>query len=311
MPDALVAAASIGLEIPASAGIPFTGIRFVGPRQSVTATFPEGSGLGVRRTVLHPLLIDQAERAGVELRWGVAVPDLHRVRARWLIGADGVRSAVRTWAGLDQFRRETRRFGFRRHCKIAPWTDRMEIHWGEGCQFYVTPISPDEICLVLMSRDQHLRIDQALSGFPQLSSMLRGAPPMSAERGAVASTRQLKRVTHANVALIGDASGTVDAITGEGLCLAFQQAAALADALVAGDLRLYEAAHKRVALRPVLMGDFMLSMDRWPRLRARALSTLSSRPELFANLLAMHVGKLGVLDFANTCAALGWGVALG
>ena len=58
------------------------------------------------------------------------------------------------------------------------------------------------------------------------------------------------------------------------------------------------------------MAEFMLTMDRWPGLRGRALAALSSRPDLFANLLAMHVGKLGLLDFAKTGAALGWRVAI-
>ena len=38
-------------------------------------------------------------------------------------------------------------------------------------------------------------------------------------------------MSRGNVALIGDASGTVDAITGEGLCLAFSQAMVLAECL--------------------------------------------------------------------------------
>ncbi len=39
-----------------------------------------------------------------------------------------------------------------------------------------------------------------------------------------------------NVALVGDASCTVDGVSGQGLSLAFQQALALGDALAAGDL---------------------------------------------------------------------------
>jgi len=29
----------------------------------------------------------------------------------------------------------------------------MEIHWGEKVQAYVTPLSNDEICVALISRD--------------------------------------------------------------------------------------------------------------------------------------------------------------
>jgi flavin-dependent dehydrogenase len=54
---------------------------------------------------------------------------------------------------------------------------------------------------------------------------------MSTERGAITSSRKIKAVYREHIALIGDASGSVDAITVEGLYLAFRQATALADAI--------------------------------------------------------------------------------
>ncbi len=39
-----------------------------------------------------------------------------------------------------------------------------------------------------------------------------------------------------HLALVGDASGPRDAITGEGLALSFHQAVALVEAMAAGDL---------------------------------------------------------------------------
>jgi 2-polyprenyl-6-methoxyphenol hydroxylase-like FAD-dependent oxidoreductase len=71
------------------------------------------------------------------------------VRPRWIVGADGSASRVRRWAGLDAFARNSRRFAYRRHFVVAPWTNCMEIYWGEGCQFYVTPVSPREVCIRL------------------------------------------------------------------------------------------------------------------------------------------------------------------
>jgi flavin-dependent dehydrogenase len=315
MPDSLAAAARLGLELPRAAGFPFRGIRFAGPDHTVAASFPEGAGLGVRRTVLHPILIEHAARVGVQLSWGVPVTGIEpyavllggtRVRARWIVGADGGRSMVRRWAGLGAFRRETRRFGFRRHYNLAPWTDHMEIHWGNGCQFYMTPVSSGEICLVLMSRDPHLRLSDALPGFPVLRERLAEAAAAGSERGSLAATCRLHAVARGNVALVGDASGTVDAITGEGLCVAFQQAEALAAALTRADLAGYAAAHRRIGMRPAFMADFMLTLDRWPKLRGRALRALSARPDLFRNLLALHVGKLNMRGIATTGAALGW-----
>ena len=228
------------------------------------------------------------------------------VQARWIVGADGAASRVRTWAGLDRCDRESIRLGFRRHYRIAPWSTCMELHWGRGCQIYVTPVSPGEVCVALISRDPHLRLDAALSRLPALFNRLGRAPVTSSERGAVSASRRLHTVACGNVALIGDASGSVDAITGEGLCLAFRQALSLADAFERGDLRLYTAAHRRLMRRPAFIADFLLLIDRFPGLRARALRALAAKPHLFASLLAMHVGELPAPQFAATTVALGW-----
>jgi flavin-dependent dehydrogenase len=328
MPVALAVADRLGIELPQGAGFPFRGIRFIGPHHSVEANFPEGTGLAIRRTALHSLLADQAAQNGVELLWGCAVSGFdgdsvhigprrigsrricsRRICSRWIVGADGGASSIRRWAGLDQFRRDRTRFGFRRHYAIEPWTPYVEIHWGDRCQFYITPVSRREIGVALLSSDPHLRVQDALPRFPELERRLASAEATSRERGACSSSRLLQRVTSGRVALVGDASGSVDAITGDGITLAFQQAEALAGALEAGDLNLYQAAHRRIAFRPAYMGELLLTLDRCPRLRARALRALASRPALFADLLALHTGNLAALDLARMGLALSWRLA--
>ena len=152
----------------------------------------------------------------------------------------------------------------------------------------------------------YLRIADALPHFPALYDRLNGVAAADGEWGAFAGARRLRRVTCGHAGLVGDASGTVDAITGEGLCLAFQQSLALADALEASDLRLYEKAHARLSRRPLWMARLMLTMDGRPWLQRRALQTLSSRPELFGRLLAGHVGLLSPGGLARAAATLGW-----
>jgi flavin-dependent dehydrogenase len=306
LPDGLAVAARLGLDLPHGKSFAFRGIRFHGENVSVAADFPNGCGRGFRRTVLHEALGAQAEQCGVELRWGFAISDLNAIPARWIVGADGTNSRARAWAGLEAARRDTRRFGFRRHFQIAPWTDYVEIYWGSGCQIYITPVASDEVCVAVISRDPKLRVAAALSQFPALSARLEGVPEASHERGAVTASRHLRRVVAGNVALIGDASGSVDAISGEGLCLGFHQALALADAMESGDLAQYESAHRRLGVRPRFMADLMLSVDRWPKLRQRALPALAAHPDLFSGLLAMHVGAARTTDFAVDCLALAW-----
>jgi len=306
LPDGVEAAGALGLELADIESHPIRGIRFLGDGVSVEADFPNGPGRGVRRTTLQRALAGQAERCGVELRWNCPIGAPEQIEARWIVGADGMGSRVRKWSGLDAFTRDSRRYGFRQHFRIPPWTDYVEIHWGDGCQIYVTPVAPDEVSVALLTRNSKQRLGDALALFPPLAARLDRAPATSAERGALTSTRRLPGVTRNNVALVGDASGSVDAISGEGLCLGFRQALALAEAMEKRDFNLYESAHRGLARRPRFMADFMLTMDRWPSVRNRALTALAAHSGLFEGMLAMHVGAARKSAFAADCVALGW-----
>lgn len=299
MPEGVRALEALGLHLPSAESFPFRGICFSGSGVRVEADFPDGPGLGMRRTALHRALLDHAERLGVILMWGAHVQGLDAngvvldqqiFQARWVIGADGHHSLVRRWARLDRYRFDRERFGFRRHFRTAPWSDYAEIYWGPGCQIYVTPIAPEEVCIAVISKNGRLRLEEALLHFPEVRSRLRGAEATSGERGGVSASRELKRVFRGRVALAGDASGAVDAISGAGLSLSFQQANALATCLEAGDLSRYQASHHRLVKRSLLTTTLMLAFAGHPWLRRRALSALSSNPALFARLLAMHVG---------------------
>jgi flavin-dependent dehydrogenase len=315
MPDSIAAASRIGIVLPEGEGFRFRGIRFHGEGHAVASDFPHGYGLGFRRTALHHHLVEQAGRAGVEMLWATPVAGIgaHTVQmpgrsisTRWIVGADGSRSLVRRWSGLEGFSRNSRRFAYRRHFARKPWTEFMEIYWGDGCQIYVTPVSTDEVCVAVISRSPVLRLAEALPRFPLLESHLAGVAPSSNERGAMTATSRLKAVVRGNVALVGDASGSVDAITGEGLCQAFQQSASLAVALASGDLASYSRAHRRIAFLPALMADMMLTMDRWPFVRRRAFSALAAQPRCFASLVAGHVGSLHTPQLVGAGLSLGW-----
>ncbi len=292
MPDSLRLAERLGIELPDTLGFRFRGIRFRGGGRSVEADFPAGSGLGIRRTSLHQVLIRAAERAGVELRWATPVSAFDEIKARWIVGADGSASRVRRWAGLDSFARATRRYAYRRHFVVTPWTDCMEIYWGQGCQIYVTPVAAREVCVALVSRSPELRLDDALERFfPLLSARLGGESTAATERerGAVTGNVRLRAVTRGNVALVGDASGSVDAIAGEGICLGFRQAEVLAKSMAVGDLSGYNRAHPRLAWRPYILANTMLQLDRSQAIQRCAMSVLSAQPWIFQKLLKVHI----------------------
>jgi flavin-dependent dehydrogenase len=302
MPDSVAALRALGVEVE---GGRFQGIRFLGTGSAVEARFPHGCGVGVRRTELHSSMVRAALDAGVRLMWNSPVAGQPTVRSRWIVGADGGGSSVRRWSGLNEGMRSRERYGFRKHFRVSPWSDFVEVYWGDGCQIYVTPVGDDEVGVAVLSRDKRLRVDDALPRFPSLAAHLRGAVAVSTERGAVSASRRLKRVTKGNVALIGDASGSVDAVTGEGLSLAFQQAPALAQALSRGDLAAYESAHARIRRTPAMMAEALLLLDGWSGLRNRVLPAMAARPQVFEGMLAGHVGGVGPWTLAGNLAALG------
>ena len=162
----------------------------------------------------------------------------------------------------------------------------------------MTPVNDHEVCVAGMSRRAEARLDAILEALPALRERLAGAEKTTAERGAVTLTRRLRRVTRANVALVGDASGSADAITGEGLGMAFRQALLLAESIEAGGLERYEAGHTRILELPQRMARLMLLMDRFPALRGRALRAMAARPGLLRGLLAVHVGEQPLGRFA-------------
>ncbi len=345
MPDGVEALHRLGIAIPEGEAYPFRGVRFVSDGRTAEAVFPRGAAYGIRRTHLHRIMVDHAAASGVHLLWQTVVTGLHPegalvagelVRARWLVGADGTSSRVRAWANLDRHeldatsdatfnatqnatlsatQNKNLRFGFRRHYRVTPWTDFMELHWGRHRQVYVTPVSHEEVCVALVSSSPQTRLglrlpgqrmEDALGEFPELLARLKAAEPASSERGAITVTRRLRRVHCGRTVLVGDASGGVDAITGEGLCLAFRQAALLGECLASGDLARYQKGHRRLMRRPVLMARMMLFLAQHPHLRRRTMQVFQSSPRSFAGMLAMHVGAGSTRDYIANGIALGW-----
>ncbi len=93
----------------------------------------------------------------------------------------------------------------------------MEVHWGSHEQLYVTPLGDDEVGVALLTTKRGRRLSDALPDFPDVAKRIAGAARTSGMRGAVTKTRSLREVIRGNVAVLGDASGSVDAVTGEGL----------------------------------------------------------------------------------------------
>jgi flavin-dependent dehydrogenase len=316
MPQAVAELKALGVTLGPAHAVPFRGIRFLSEGRVAEGVFPQAYGLGIRRTTLHQALVERAAEAGVQSLWGTRVKsigrgeiwlDSCRVQSRWIIGADGQNSRVRKWAGLDRGRPQETRFGFRQHFRVAAWTDFVEVHWGRHCQIVVAPVGQDEVCLVVTSRSPQLRLKEALYQFPEIARRLEGHPAVTKDLGAISALRIIRKVCREPFALVGDASGSVDSLTGEGLGLAFQHANALAQALANDDLNQYEMAHRRINRPPELMSRIMLALEGRAWLRRRALDALAREPHLLERLLATHAGTFSPWTFGfGNIFRLGW-----
>lgn len=269
LPGALAAVHRLGVDPP---GHRLTGISYRTAGRHADHRFAAGPGRGVRRTALHAALRERAADAGAGLRQASVQAlrqDDRRVevdvalagggpatlRARWLLGCDGLHSTVRRLAGLDVGRdarpgsrpvtgpgaRAGRgaaagaRYGLRQHFRVAPWTDLVEVHWAPHAEAYVTPVAPDVVGVALLGPRAATPGAGGAEGFgallradfPELAARLGDAPAAGPVRGAGPLRQRSRARAAGRVRLVGDASGYVDALTGEGVRVGLAQADAV------------------------------------------------------------------------------------
>ena len=301
MPEGVALLHRLGVLIPAGERFAFRGIRWIDAGVKAEAPLPGAPGWGVRRPVLHEAMVRRAESAGVELRWGVRSRGLTPegvdtsqgpIEARYVVAADGLRSRLRRESGLDGAPAGRRRLGLRRHYAVAPWSDHVEVHWCDDAEAYVTPLGGGQIGIAMLFEGLPADFDLLLSRFPVLAERVGDAPIVSTDRGAGPLEQRVRAVVRGRLALVGDAAGFVDAITGEGLSLALHDAFSVAEAITRDDLSFHADAHRRSVRMPNMMTRLLLAVERRPRIRRLLIRGVSGDTGLFRALLALHVRSL-------------------
>jgi flavin-dependent dehydrogenase len=334
MPAAVRRLAALGVT---PEGHLLRGIRYLDDRHRADARFRHGDGLGVRRTVLHAALASRAAALGVPVL-PVRVTSFERhpsyvraagVEARYLVAADGLHSTIRRCLERDGAAcdgppsvsprgvlsrgvpsgggpsrgRGVQRYGLRRHYRMAPWTDLVEVHWAAHAEAYVTPVGEDLVGVaVLLSNGsngganwskgngglpgtERGDFDSRLAAFPALAERLAGAPTASDVRGAGPMRQVVRQRVHGRVLLVGDASGYLDALTGEGIGVGLAQAEVLAACLAAGRPDDYERAWRRVSAPAWRLTAGLLWSRNQPLLGTRLVPAAQHIPGLFSVLV--------------------------
>ncbi len=304
---------------------PFSGVHYLstsGPGAS--ARFAEGPGQGIRRTELSRAFCERARkihtlevRSRTPVTLGTRGPNGteawlggRKVRARLIVGADGLRSEVRRWAGLEGVSTRRRRFAVQQHFRCQPWSEYVEVHWAGSAEAYVTPCGREEVGVAVLWAAEEKKtgggqrlMESMLSRFPRLSASLQGAEPVAGAR-AIGPMHQVARSPISDgVGLVGDASGYLDAITGEGISLALAQVQALYDSMgpwmlshdglpTARELRGYSRRISGMVRQHQRITRLVLFLSRNPRLAERAIEGLGRQPELFRWLLSANMGAV-------------------
>jgi flavin-dependent dehydrogenase len=295
MPAAVRRLAALGVR---PDGRPLRGIRYVDERRQADARFRHGDGLGVRRTALHGALAARATALGIPVLptrvTAFAQQDSHVTAAgtdaRYLVAADGLHSTIRRIlerGGASSPRRPpARRYGLRTHFRIAPWTDLVEVHLTARAEAYVTPVTADVVGVaLLLPRPGGDDFEAQLSAFPTLSRRLAGTARASGVRGAGPMRQDVQRRVYGRVLLVGDASGYLDALTGEGLSVGLAQAEVLTRCLAAGRPDDYERAWRRVSGPAWRLTAGLLWSRNQPLLASRLVPAAQYAPWLFSTVV--------------------------
>jgi flavin-dependent dehydrogenase len=296
MPSARAALHRLGVDVE---GREFRGLRYRAPGRSATALFAGAAGLGVRRLALSAALGARADELGVKrLDLAATAPlmrpggvDVAGVSASWLAVADGLHSPTRRALGLQRTPSGAGvlRYGLRRHYRIEPWTDLVEVHWSGRAEAYVTPVAADVVGVAVLGPGGGRSFETWLEEFPELRERVRGALPASGVRGAGPLRQRTTRRVVGRALLVGDAAGYVDALTGEGLSVGLACAGELVRCVVAGRPQEYERAWRLATRRyRVLTGGLLWAAQR-PKVRRGIVPAAERLPRVFTTI----VGQLG------------------
>jgi geranylgeranyl reductase family protein len=308
--------------VAAAAPARLRGMKVVAPSGlGVVGRFGERFSYALPRTSFDTILRRAAEQAGAEVREGVKVEDLiydrgavggvvtrsrsgerGAVRARVVVGADGLRSVVARRLGVVRTS-PPRRVAFAAHvADVAGVGDLGEMHVGPNGYVGLGPIGGGVTTVALVLPLRAVRqhgpppFFQTLEGFPGLAGRFDSRRLVRAVLATGPFAQWSRRpVSDAGGArgalLVGDAADFFDPFTGQGIYSALRGAELAAACLTSGaPLRTYARARRHEFAGKWLLERLIALGVGWPALVERAVARLARRPDL-ADLLVSATGN--------------------
>lgn len=299
---------------PGFPGVPVRGLRYVSPSGiTAEADFPCGRGLVVRRERFDAFLFRAAASTpNVEAFEGTAY-DPGLWKARWIVGADGLRSRFHRLPEFPAAPPATRRVGFSTHVRgLRVDRERVEVILHQDGEVYLAPSDGDEALVACLCRAEALppgetneeRVRHVLLSLEVLEGRVRGIEFTTPCLTVAPLGLRVGEVAAGSILLVGDAAGAPDPVTGEGMSLALLSARAAAESIAAGRPEEYARARRRLASGSDWLGRWILRAARYPAVADRVVASLLERPELFTKLLeiatgARRAGDLTLADMAR------------
>lgn len=282
--------------------------------------------IGISRAALDHALLEAARRAGARIleRTEAAAPIVESgkvvgarlrrvkddtafeaVRATVVVAADGRRSIVQRTLlpGIGDPRRSTDRswFGLKTHvpCDPPPTGRRIELHLFDGGYAGLGAVEGGRLNLCMLVRVSALRacegspdrlLRERLSANPILAEHLSGAPARGEWKSIGPLRFGAREPSLAGAILVGDAAGTIDPFSGEGM------SNALAGAELAAPFALAAAAAGGLSDRAAAdyAGTWRRAFGPVTR-RVRLLARLFEHPRAFAAALALGARFRGLV----------------
>ncbi|MCE9600373.1 MAG: NAD(P)/FAD-dependent oxidoreductase [Spirochaetia bacterium] len=309
----------------AGLGHPIHGITYSAGNKTATADFLEGPGLGLRRPDLSRALYQIARDLGVIFYSDDLLPTFpfngkvnlksEQIQTNLLVAADGLHSRIRRLAGLQNKHRSHHRWGIRQHFKTQNTTDYVQVILGENCEAYITPIGPHEVGQAILWNSKKISPAGGDDAYDSLRDFLPNSLVDGETTSAALAVGPLEQRSNGVITdgcvLLGDAAGYVDAITGEGISLAVEEAFALRVLVPAlhnatrplqkPELLPYAKEYRRITLNYKTSTRALLFLSKRFWLAQWVVAFLSRRTRVFQAFLSFNMGTLG---FRGICLAI-------
>jgi len=215
-------------------------------------------GWAVRRRDFDEALLDEAIRAGARVQFGARVSNVllerrrvvgvmcrdgaavHEVYARFIVGADGIRSVVQRRLGLKGRKPRLRKIALVAHLDGLVGSSELgelRVRGGHTCGYVgmgaganLTLVVPESEAEAIAGRSSEF-LSEVLRDFPEVAESLRRFRLETPVMVTGPFDHPVRRAWTAGAALIGDAAGYYDPFTGQGVHQALWSARLVAPAI--------------------------------------------------------------------------------